>query len=44
MPVGSKWKLCIPSDLAYGPQGAAGGAIPPNSMLLFEVELLSIEK
>jgi FKBP-type peptidyl-prolyl cis-trans isomerase FkpA/FKBP-type peptidyl-prolyl cis-trans isomerase FklB len=43
MPVGSKWKLYIPSDLAYGPQGAAGGAIPPNAVLLFEVELLSIE-
>ena len=44
MPVGSKWKLYIPSDLAYGPQGAAGGAIPPNAVLLFDVELLSIEK
>ena len=44
MPVGSKWKLYIPSDLAYGPQGAAGGAIPPNAVLVFEVELLSIEK
>jgi FKBP-type peptidyl-prolyl cis-trans isomerase len=44
MTVGSKWKLYIPSDLAYGPQGAAGGAIPPNAVLLFEVELLSIEK
>ena len=43
MPVGSKWKLYIPSDLAYGPQGAAGGAIPPNAVLLFDVELISIE-
>ena len=44
MPVGSKWKLYIPSDLAYGPEGAAGGAIPPNAVLVFEVELLGIEK
>jgi len=42
MPVGSKWELYIPSDLAYGP-GGAGGQIGPNSVLTFEVELLSIE-
>jgi FKBP-type peptidyl-prolyl cis-trans isomerase FklB len=42
MPVGSKWQLFIPSDLAYGERGASG-AIPPNSMLIFEVELLSIQ-
>lgn len=41
MPVGSKWKLYIPSDLAYGP-GGAGGAIGPNAALVFEVELLDI--
>lgn len=42
MPVGSKWKLFIPYDLAYGPQGA-GGKIGPYSALIFEVELLGIE-
>jgi FKBP-type peptidyl-prolyl cis-trans isomerase len=42
MKPGAKWKLYIPSDLAYGPQGRP--SIPPNSVLLFEVELLSIEK
>lgn len=42
MPVGSKWKLHIPSDLAYGPSGGPGGSIPPNSVLIFDVELLEI--
>ncbi len=41
MPVGSKWELYIPSDLAYGPRGA-GANIGPNSTLIFEVELLDI--
>jgi FKBP-type peptidyl-prolyl cis-trans isomerase len=44
MPVGSKFKFAIPSDLGYGPAGAPGGVIPPNSTLLFEVELLDIMK
>ncbi|HUJ96552.1 MAG TPA: FKBP-type peptidyl-prolyl cis-trans isomerase [Terriglobales bacterium] len=42
MPVGSKWQLFIPPDMAYGEHGA-GGAIGPNSTLIFEVELLSIQ-
>ena len=41
MPVGSKWKLYIPSELAYGAQGA-GQAIAPHTALIFEVELLEI--
>ncbi|HXM98146.1 MAG TPA: FKBP-type peptidyl-prolyl cis-trans isomerase [Candidatus Dormibacteraeota bacterium] len=42
MPVGSKWQLFIPSDLAYGPRGPSA-EIGPNSTLVFEVELLSIQ-
>lgn len=44
MPAGSKWKLHIPSDLAYGPSGGPGGSIPPNSVLVFEVELIEVLK
>ena len=43
MPVGSKWQLYIPSDLAYGARGAGGGAIGPNQALIFDVELISIK-
>ena len=42
MPVGSKWQLFIPPDLAYGSRGA-GGDIGPNATLIFEVELHSIQ-
>jgi FKBP-type peptidyl-prolyl cis-trans isomerase FklB len=41
MPVGSTWQLFIPSDLAYGERGNQG--IPPNSVLIFKVHLLSAE-
>jgi len=43
MPVGSKFKFYIPSDLAYGDRGA-GGMIKPGATLIFEVELLDIPK
>lgn len=42
MPVGSKWRLFVPSDMAYGQQGA-GNDIQPNATLIFEVELLEIQ-
>ena len=41
MKVGDKWELVIPSDLAYGPKGDRG--IPPNSTLVFEIELVGIK-
>lgn len=41
MPVGSKWQLYIPSELAYGTHGA-GQSIGPNATLIFDVELLAI--
>jgi FKBP-type peptidyl-prolyl cis-trans isomerase FklB len=42
MPIGSKWRLFVPSDMAYGEQGA-GNDIQPNETLIFDVELLGIE-
>ena len=42
MPVGSKWRIFVPAELAYGERGA-GEDIGPNAVLVFEVELLSIQ-
>jgi FKBP-type peptidyl-prolyl cis-trans isomerase FklB len=42
MPVGSRWQLFVPSELAYGERGA-GGLIGPNQTLVFEVELIAIK-
>ncbi len=42
MKAGSKWRLFIPSNLAYGPSGTPGGPIGPNCTLLFDVELLKV--
>jgi hypothetical protein len=45
MTVGSKYKFYVPGELAYGAQGGPQGSnIGPNQVLVFEVELLSIEK
>jgi FKBP-type peptidyl-prolyl cis-trans isomerase FklB len=44
MKVGDKWQLFIPSNLAYGADGTPDGTIAPNSVLVFEVELLDVKK
>lgn len=44
MPVGSKWRLFIPTNLAYGENVRPGGPIEPNMALIFDVELISIDK
>ncbi len=43
MKTGAKWHIAVPADMAYGPRGQ-GGVIGPNSVLVFEIELISIEK
>ena len=42
MPVGSKWQVVVPANLAYGEKGA-GADIGPNATLVFEIELLGIK-
>lgn len=44
MKEGAKWRLFIPSQLAYGPAGTPGGPIGPNQTLLFDVELIKVYK
>jgi FKBP-type peptidyl-prolyl cis-trans isomerase len=43
MPAGSKWQLFIPPGLAYGANPPRGSNIPPNSVLIFDIELLEVE-
>ena len=43
MKVGSKWQIFVPPELAYG-RGGQGSSIPPNSVLIFEIDLISIER
>jgi FKBP-type peptidyl-prolyl cis-trans isomerase len=42
MRVGDKWHIVIPANLAYGARGAGDGLIPPNQVLVFDMELISI--
>lgn len=44
MPVGSKWEVFIPSELGYGERGTGSGSIGPNETLIFQIELISIDK
>jgi FKBP-type peptidyl-prolyl cis-trans isomerase FklB len=43
MPVGSKWKIYLPTEIAYGANPRPGGVIKPNMALIFEIELISID-
>lgn len=43
MKVGGKRRLTLPPDFAYGAKGSPGGAIPPNSVLVFEIQLVDVK-
>lgn len=43
MKEGDRWELVIPANLAYGERGTPGGPIPPNQVLVFEMELLAVK-
>ena len=43
MKEGDKWRLVLPPEIAYGERGAAGGLIAPNTVLVFEVELIEVK-
>jgi FKBP-type peptidyl-prolyl cis-trans isomerase len=43
MKEGDRWELVIPSNLAYGERGAGNGQIPPNQVLVFEMELIAVK-
>ena len=44
MKEGDKWRLVLPPEIAYGERGAAGGLIAPNTVLVFEVELIEVKE
>ena len=44
MKVGDKFQIYVPSSLAYGEAGTPGGPIGPNATLIFDIELISIDK
>jgi hypothetical protein len=43
MKAGSKWDFVVPTELAYGQRGVPSGGIPPNAILIYELELLDVK-